>query len=202
VSAPHADRDGSERWELEDGDMGEPIRPVVVRPNDGHTHVWVYRQPITASGYTAPPYEACICGASRSATSGPGPTTGLPEYIAGLKEQIVQLQLDLATAHTDHAQTLLKAAADERHFEWQAAYWEWGARFGRRKRIWRSGWDHWGLKWFAGGDEYGRHTIVVGPWVIALWSCRCADCKAEETHLLSIIDADIDADPATPEEES
>lgn len=188
MSAPHADRDGSERWELEDGDMGEAIRPVVVRPNDGHAHVWVYRQPITDSGYTSPPFEACICGASRSATRGPGPTT-----------EVIELQLALATEKIDHAQSLLDAATDRESLEWQVAYWEWGARFGRRKRIWRSGWDHWGLKWFAGGDEYGRHTIVVGPWVIALWSCRCTDCKADEAALLAIVDADIDT--TTPEEE-
>lgn len=147
MSAPHADRDGSECWELEDGDTGEallPPEPVVVE------FVGAERQYVHA--------------------------TGLPEYLERLK-------------------------ADRESLEWQAAYWEWSARFGRRKRIWRSGWDHWALKWFAGGDEYGRHTIVVGPWVIALWSCRCDDCKADEARLLAIVDADIDTD-TTPEEES
>lgn len=75
--------------------------------------------------------------------------------------------------------------------KWQLAYWEWLAKFGRRKRIWRSGWDRWGFKWYAGGDEFGRHTVVVGPWVIALWSCRCDDCKADERALLDIIDREV-----------
>lgn len=81
-----------------------------------------------------------------------------------------------------------KLRADREGLEWEAAYWEWGARFGRRKRVWRSGWDHWSLELSV--DEYSRRTLVVGPWVIALWGCRCEDCKAEERDLLAIIDDD------------
>src|SRR5690242_8581773 len=36
------------------------------------------------------------------------------------------------------------------HLKWELAYWEWLAKYGRRSRIWRSGWDHWGLKFNAG----------------------------------------------------
>ena len=70
--------------------------------------------------------------------------------------------------------------------EWEAAYWQWTARFGR-KRIWRSGWDRWALA--IGNDEFGRHTLVVGPFVVALWRCRCEICRADERVLLDIIEA-------------
>jgi len=74
--------------------------------------------------------------------------------------------------------------------KWEIAYWEWAAKYGRRARIWRSGRNWWALKAYRGGDEFGRHTIVVGPWVVALWSCRCADCKAERIALQAILDAE------------
>ena len=78
------------------------------------------------------------------------------------------------------------------HTKWELAYWEWLAKYGRRKRIWRSGFDRWAIKWYTGGDEFGRNTLVVGPWVIALWSCRCEECKAEERALQAILDQDLD----------
>jgi hypothetical protein len=74
--------------------------------------------------------------------------------------------------------------------KWELAYWEWCAKYGRRSRIWRSGFDRWAFRVYLGGDEFGRHTLVIGPWVIALWSCRCADCKAEERALQQIIDVE------------
>lgn len=69
---------------------------------------------------------------------------------------------------------------------WAGAYWQWLAQYGR-KRIWRSGWDRWALA--LGGDEFRRRTLVVGPFVIALWQCRgCEECREDEARLLAIID--------------
>lgn len=73
--------------------------------------------------------------------------------------------------------------------KWEIAYWEHLARFGRRKRIWRSGWDRWALR--LGDDEIGRRTLVIGPWVVALWNCRCGDCKFDERMLLDIVEAGV-----------
>jgi hypothetical protein len=73
---------------------------------------------------------------------------------------------------------------------WLETYWEYNARFGRRKRVWRSGWDHWGLKFYRGGDEFSRNTIVIGPLVFALWSCRCGECKAEKKRLEEYLDSE------------
>ena len=146
MSAPHADRDRSECWELEDGDTGEPllVKSAVIEEVKAWANAAVDSEPSArAAATTAREVELA---------------RGLPEYVTDLK--------------------------------WQLAYWEWLAKYGRRKRFWRSGWDRWGLKWFAGGDEFGRHTVVVGPWVIALWSCRCDDCKADEQALLAVIDSD------------
>ena len=80
------------------------------------------------------------------------------------------------------------------HMKWELAYWEWAARYGRRAHIWRSGFDHWAFRAYRGGDEFGRHTLVIGPWVIALWSCRCADCKAEERALQAILNYEGETD--------
>lgn len=113
------------------------------------------------------------------------------EYRAGVAFGVPEDAIDehataIAKAAVEAAPTGLPEYLDD--MKWQLAYWEWLAKFGRRKRIWLSGWDHWALKWYAGGDEFGRHTVVVGPWVIALWSCRCDDCKADERALLAVID--------------
>ena len=185
TDVPHADRDRSECWVLDDGDTGKPLLP--------HVHVWVWNQHTTTKGYKMPPYESCVCGAARPArrrdddageallpdmlkpavdalAAAAVVTTGLPEYLDAKNAEITSLR-----AERDSAQ-------------WGEAYWEWCARFGRRKRVWRSGFDRWTLRFYRGGDEFGRNTLVVGPWVIALWSCRCADCKVDEEKLLAIVD--------------
>jgi hypothetical protein len=195
VSAPHADRDGSECWELEDGDTGEPLLPGGC----------VLRVP-------APVFDELVAELDRPAQV-VEPLAELAEKVAAnpartpidtaLREWEARGPTSLTIALLADALYGARRELDSsKSLEWERAYWEWCARFGRRKRIWRSGWDRWAFKWFAGGDEFGRHTIVVGPWVIALWSCRCELCKADEAALLAIIDADIDADPTTPEEES
>lgn len=66
--------------------------------------------------------------------------------------------------------------------KWELAYWEWMAK--NRKRLWLT--DRWALT--LGEDELNRRTLVVGPVVVALWHCRCVDCRADEQVLLDIID--------------
>jgi len=70
---------------------------------------------------------------------------------------------------------------------WEIAYWQWCAKYGRRKRVWRSGWDRWGIGLY--GDEFNRRTLVLGPFVFALWNCRCDDCKAEAVELQAVLDS-------------
>lgn len=80
--------------------------------------------------------------------------------------------------------------------EWSLAYWEWMAKFGR-KRFWWSGWEHW---WALaiGDDEFNRRTVVLGPVVVALWQCRCRYCKDEAARLQAIIDADPTPESTEP----
>jgi hypothetical protein len=63
--------------------------------------------------------------------------------------------------------------------DWETAYWEWEAKYGY-KRVWSLP-GNW--KIFLGSDETNRRTLVVGPIVIALWHCRCSDCKEDRARL-------------------
>lgn len=69
--------------------------------------------------------------------------------------------------------------------QWAIAYWQHMATT-PPGRVWRQqGWD-----WLPHlrDDERRRRTLVWGRWVLALWHCRCTDCRADAAHLEAIID--------------
>ena len=63
---------------------------------------------------------------------------------------------------------------------WMCAYWEWLA-VTPPSRVWTMG----GWSWMprVGDDEHSRRTLAWGHWVLALWYCRCPDCRSRREHL-------------------
>ena len=54
------------------------------------------------------------------------------------------------------------------------AYWQYMA-ISPRPRLWWHGWT--GRAIWMGDDEWRRRTLVLGPLVVALWACRCKECR-------------------------
>ena len=74
------------------------------------------------------------------------------------------------------------------HFEAQRAAWEWQVAAIDKPRAWLSPGRRWGVGF--GDDEYQRRTFYVGPLVVALWRCRCADCRAELARIRELAETD------------
>lgn len=73
------------------------------------------------------------------------------------------------------------------HEQWEPRYWE---HLAKRipPRIWLLGWPGWRRPVGMASDEVNRRTVWVGPLVVALWRCRCADCRHERAHLDAWLD--------------
>lgn len=60
-----------------------------------------------------------------------------------------------------------------------------------KRRVWRyPSWPDVRRVVGLGSDEYQRRTVWVGPLVLALWRCRCEDCRADLARLRADADAD------------
>lgn len=60
-----------------------------------------------------------------------------------------------------------------------------------KRRLWVYPKGEWSGRVGIGDDEYQRRTLHFGRFVLALWRCRCSDCKAEIKHLRQIVDTDF-----------
>ena len=80
-------------------------------------------------------------------------------------------------------------------WEWEAIYWRWTAL--NRRRVWfhtpGETYNRVSPLW-VGNDEYHRRTLVIG-WgftgqaVVALWRCRCKECRQELADLDAWLDS-------------
>lgn len=75
--------------------------------------------------------------------------------------------------------------------EWETAYWQHMATT-PPARVWRQGGWSW-LPWL-GDDERRRRTLVWGRWVIALWHCRCTDCREDAARLARLLDTPMESE--------
>ena len=50
----------------------------------------------------------------------------------------------------------------------------------RPGRLWLWDWRPWEWKLLRGSDEYGRHTYVIGPIVVATNQCCLCECGEHE----------------------
>ena len=66
------------------------------------------------------------------------------------------------------------------------------------RRVWRYRYGTWAPRWwqwilpavYRGGDEFGRHTLIVhvpavGFVVWAFWTCRCDECDESRVERYS-----------------
>lgn len=111
------------------------------------------------------------------------------DFVSEVLDQVARF------APSPAADTVSKAEHDKvvDSLSWGESMWRLSAI--EKKRFWVYGPESWrGRLCQFGDDEYQRRTLVlrlpyVGALVVALWRCRCEDCKGDLAGLREFVDA-------------
>jgi hypothetical protein len=104
-----------------------------------------------------------------------------------------RLSIQLARDHVDggHGGGYAHYCYRCEYFEELSASAGWQLSAIEKRRFWVYPRGSWTGRLGIGGDEYQRRTVYIGRLVIALWRCRCEDCKGDLERLRDLASRDL-----------